>query len=173
MPPAPEIRDAFRCVGITEILRKMKAHHRSQSHGHIRIAGKIKVNLHAKRQNPQPHHQNGTLGIRNARNLCPQSARGIGNQHLLAQTHGKQKHSPGKSGEVLSPLPQFLCDGVIPHDRPGDQLGKHGDIGSEINDILLWSGLFPVYIDSIRHGLKRIKGNTDRKRQPRQGKRNP
>ena len=149
MPPAPEIGDALRRIGIPEILREMKAHHRAQPHGHIRITGKIKVDLHAERQNPHPHHQDGPLCIRNTRNLRPQRSYGIGDQYLLSQAHGKQKDSPGKSGKVLSPLPQFLCNGVIPHDWSRDQLGKHGNIGAKIDDILLRAGLLPVDVDRV------------------------
>ena len=55
---------------------------------------------------------------------------------------------------------------MIADDGPCNQLRKHGNIGSESNQVLLRLRLSPVYVNGIRHGLKSVERNSHRKRQP-------
>ena len=45
VPAAPKLRDTFGQVGIVEILNKMKAQNPAQANGHIRITGKIEIDV--------------------------------------------------------------------------------------------------------------------------------
>ena len=48
MPTPPKLRNAFRDIGIIKVLKEVKAKHPPQADRHIRIAGKIEINLERK-----------------------------------------------------------------------------------------------------------------------------
>ena len=54
MPPPPEIRNAFRTVGIVKIGPEFKAQHFPKADGHIGIAAEIKINLKSIGQHAKP-----------------------------------------------------------------------------------------------------------------------
>lgn len=58
---------------------------------------------------------------------------------------------------------------LVLDDRTRDQLGKQGHKGAKIDDIFLYSGIPPVYVDGIAHGLKGVKGDADGQAQPQLG----
>ena len=45
MPAPPKFRNGAGNIGIVEVLQKLKAKHPPKAAGHIRITGKIKVDL--------------------------------------------------------------------------------------------------------------------------------
>ena len=45
MPSAPEFTDTLRHIRIIEIFREMETEHLTQTDRHIRITGKIKIDL--------------------------------------------------------------------------------------------------------------------------------
>ncbi len=45
MPSAPELGDTLTDIGIVEVLEELKAEHVAQTARHIRVAGKVKVDL--------------------------------------------------------------------------------------------------------------------------------
>ena len=64
---------------------------------------------------------------------------------------------------------QLVGNGGVTDDRPGNQLGKQGDIGAKIDDVPLGLDLSTVYINGVGHGLEGVKGDANGQRQAQQG----
>ena len=61
-----------------------------------------------------------------------------------------------------------LCgNGLVLHDRSGDELREHGHIAAERYEASLCRYEVAADIDHIAHGLKGVEGNTDGKRDMR------
>src|SRR3569832_155097 len=54
VPPAPEFSDALTDIGLVEILDETKAHHQSETDGHVTIAGEVEVQLRCVCQRSKP-----------------------------------------------------------------------------------------------------------------------
>ena len=54
MPAPPKLRNALRDIGIVKVFKKMEAKHPPQADCHIRITGKIKINLERKGEQTDP-----------------------------------------------------------------------------------------------------------------------
>ena len=57
MPFPPEILDRSRCVRQPEVFNKCKAKHFSKPNRHVRITGKIEINLQHIEKRRQPEHR--------------------------------------------------------------------------------------------------------------------
>ena len=88
---------------MAEIFRKVETEHPSQPHRHIRISGKIKINLHPEGENPQPGHEHRPIRLRHALDLRPQLPHGVCQKHLLCQPHKENPHSRFKFPKALPP----------------------------------------------------------------------
>ena len=88
MPAPPEIRYRSCPIRRIEICRQIKAQHLRNSDCHVRISGKIKINL--KRIGK---HDNQTVYVRAVREqrivLCHRRSKRIGQNDLLEQAAGK------------------------------------------------------------------------------------
>ncbi len=47
------------------------------------------------------------------------------------------------------------------HDGPGDELGEHGHVHPEVQEVPLHLSLAPVHIDGVGHGLEGVEGDAD------------
>lgn len=54
VPAPPEVHDARGFVGGVEVFRQAQAQHKAQTQGHIRIAGKVKIELKGIAERAQP-----------------------------------------------------------------------------------------------------------------------
>ena len=61
MLATPEFRCGFGYVRIIEIFFKLKAEHFSQADCHVRISGKVKINLEGESGNGKPCTENGQI----------------------------------------------------------------------------------------------------------------
>ena len=168
MPAPPKLRGAAGDQRIIKVFQKTESQHPPQSDGHIRIAGKIKINLQRKCDGRQPCQQNRLLPA--ALQGSSKSPQLVGQQHFF----GKAQH------KARQPLSQILCRGVtlrqrslhiaVAHNRSGNQLGEHGNIGRQPEKGALRRHRAAVYIHSITQGLKGVKtdANGQRNRQQSQ-----
>ena len=59
VPAPPEIGDGIGQIGVVEILFIAEAHHQAHADGHIRIGGKVQINLQGVGKAAQPQGQGG------------------------------------------------------------------------------------------------------------------
>ena len=167
MPPPPEFRDAFRAVGIVEILRETEAEHPSQADGHVGIPGKIEVNVQHKGKGVQPgkhHRRGGALPVK-----ISQQCQIVRQNHLF----GKADHKPPQTqADVLQAvLSRFQLPGYVPvaDNRPGNQLREQSHIGSKGNEIPLRLHLPPVHVHGVAQALEGIKADAHGQSQLQKG----
>ena len=60
----------------------------------------------------------------------------------------------------MGPILKLRGNIRIPDNRPGDQLGKHRDIGREMNQVFL-RGFSPIHVHSIADDLEGIEADPD------------
>ena len=162
MPPSPEFRDALRFIRIAEIFRNRKAKDRHQSDRHIRVTGKIKINLKHKCQYSKPCGNSRQLRRIIPGHSLKDHSRLIGKQYFFSKSAHKPHDAVTDTFDITFALPKLHRDIRKTHDRPCDQLRKCRNISSKIDRISLSFCLSTVNIDRVGHGLKRIKRNTDR-----------
>ena len=167
MPAPPEFRDALRDVRIIEVLQKLKAEHPPETDGHIRVAGKIKVELERKGERAEP--RSGKAQLRSSGIDIPERADVVGEQYLLPETNGKPLHAGGKLFGAETPRAKLGGHVLIPDDRPGDQLWEERDKCAEADKVFLFLRVASVNVDRIGHRLERVEGNADRQREPERG----
>ena len=167
MPAPPKLGDAFGNIGIVEIPGESEAEDPSQPHRHIAVTGKVKVDMQGKGDGIEPVKQHTFLpGVpENAAQL----PKGIGDEHLFAQADEKMECAGGHILPAFLPVLQLPGDVHIADNGAGDELGKQGNIGTEIDDISLGFGVPPVHIHRIADGLKGIKADANGQRQLQKG----
>ena len=62
---------------------------------------------------------------------------------------------------MQSRLIDLVAQVLVLDDGAGDELGKQGDEGAEIDDVPLRPGVSPVHIDGVAHGLEGVEGDAD------------
>ena len=160
MPAPPEFRNAARAIGMVEVFEEVKAEHFSQTDRHIRVAGKVKIDLKGKCDDPKPRRNYGQFAV--AGNGAPQKPDIIGKQNFLSQSADEALDTFTEFVKGVGALVNLVDNGLIAHDRSGNKLRKQGDICPKGNDIFLYLGIAPIDIYRVAHRLEGIKGNTDR-----------
>ena len=161
MPSAPKLADAAGNIGIIEVLFIGKSHHAAETDRHIRIGGKIEIDL-------EHIHGRGKPGARNRKLSAPRQqfldhlAAEVCKQHLLAQADGKPAHAVRKIRHADAAIGKLRLDIGILHDRARDQLRETGDIQKQQKRIILHRGLAAIHIDRIGQNLEGVKADADR-----------
>ncbi len=145
-----------------EVFREVKAKHVSQTDRHIGISAEVIIDLECKCDDAQPRSHDRLLTVRQHGDLFIDLADIVGKQYFFCQTAQESAYSFGELCRADGTAVQLLVDIRIAHDRSGDQLGEHGDIGTEAHQALLGICLFSVQIDRIGHRLECIKADADR-----------
>ena len=157
MPAAPEIIDGAGNVGVVEVLQEMEAKHAPQADGHVRIAGKIKVDLQRVGSHPQPGRGGGKVA--QGEDVIRDQAHIVRQQHLLPKAEDEARH-PLHHVPAALPAPVDLPrHRLIAHDGAGDQLGKEGYVEPEIQHVMLHGGPAPVDIQHVGHDLEGEEGD--------------
>ena len=93
VPAPPEIHDARGLVRRVEVFRQAKAEHEAKADGHIRIAGKVEVELEGIAERSQP-----CLGPADGKGLFRRIEHGVGvygqpvgQQHFFGKTNGEKR----------------------------------------------------------------------------------
>src|SRR5690606_6911763 len=81
VPPTPELGDALADIGLVEVLVKTEPHHQPQANGHVRIPGKVEVQLRGVGQNAQPGV--GGTGARQGKCAVCQGGDGVCDKDFL------------------------------------------------------------------------------------------
>ena len=169
MPPPPELGDGTGDIGIVEVAHELKAQHPAQAHGHIGIAGEVKVELKRKGRHAQPGPGGGELCRRQGLIGIPQQSQIVGQQDLFGQAHHKDLHAGGelfrRMGTVVDLIPQVL----VFDNGARDELWKQGDERTEVDEIFLYPGVAAVHVDGIAHGLEGVEGDADGQAQTQPG----
>lgn len=165
MPAPPEIRDRARDVGVIEVLKEIKAEHFAKTDRHVRIAAEVKIDLEGIAQDAQPGGQNTALAERKGVDCLEDLSAAVGQQYFLGQAAHEADHALVEFVDALFPVLQHIGNIPVTDDRTGDQLRKHGDIGTEIDDGSLRIGIVTVQIDRIGHRLEGIETDADRQTQ--------
>jgi len=75
---------------------------------------------------------------------------GVGDEDLLGRAPGEPWES---QGEVVETIPvrvrELVRDLVVTHDRAGDQLREHRDVGDELKGALLRAATVPVHVHHV------------------------
>ena len=161
MPPPPELGDAFGDIGVVEVGQELKAQHPPQAHGHVGVAGEIEINLEGEGQHPQPGPGHRQLRQGHGLVAVPQGPHVVGNEQLLSKAHHEDLHPGGKFVRRAGPLVDLIPQVLVLDDGSGDELGEEGDKGAEVEDVPLGTGISPVDVDGVAHGLEGVEGDTD------------
>ena len=161
MPPAPELGDAGGGVGQIEVGRALKAHHQAQTVAHLRIAGKIEVELEGIGKNPQPGQRQRGVGQTNPSDpddILPQSGNGIRQDDLFR--HSKDKHlgallGPGQ-GAASCGVMERLGHFPIFDNGANNELGIHQNIRRKRHHAALRFYLAGIDVGKIADELEGI-----------------
>ena len=161
MPPPPELGDAAGDIGIAEVRGKLKAQHPAKAGGHIGIAGEVEVNLEREGDDAQPGPGHRELVQGEGLIPLPQQPHVVGQQDLFPHAHHEDLHAGGELLRRAVPLVDLVPQVLVFQNGTGDELGKQGDKGAEVDDGVLGPGISAVYVDGIAHGLEGVKGDAD------------
>ena len=161
MPAPPKFPDGLGYIGIVEIFRKMKSKHPAKTNGHIRIPGKVIINLQGICQGPEPGQRSRQVMGRNRKEIVRTLAQDIGNQRLFGQSDNKTADTDGQVRAIGAPFMQPFCYIMVTDNGSGDELGKKRDIQGYVNGILLHLNFAAIQVNHIGHGLEGKKGNTN------------
>ena len=142
---------------MVKILQETEAEHMPEADGHIRITGKVKINLESIGRDPDPGCQDRHIARIHHTDLVPQNPRLIGQKNLFAQPDHKAVDALGEFLHALFPGAQLRVDGPVLDDRPRNQLGEHGHISPVGYYIFLDGSIRPVYVNDIGDCLECVK----------------
>ncbi len=160
VPAAPEFGGASGNIGIVEVFREFESEHFSQTDGHVRVAGEIKINLQRVRQRAEPGGGHGE-GHAGAENVIRHLRHIVGNQNLLRQAIDEALHAVAKVRQRLPAVHDLLLDGVVADDRAGDELREERDVEAHIPHTLLRLRLAVVNVKEIGQELEGEERNPD------------
>ena len=147
MPPAPEFRNTFGHVGIIKIFQEVETKHSAKTDGHIRIAGKIKIDIQRECDGVHPVKQDGRFAA--FPEQLHQQSKVIRQDHLFAEAHQETAQTAGHVFPAVGTAFQFPGHVHIADNGASNQLGKQGHIGAEGDGVFLGLGITSVDVDGI------------------------
>src|ERR1700686_4786434 len=132
MPSPPEIDDVRGLVWRVEIDRKLQSEHAGEAERHVRVAGKVEIELQRISERGGPcgkEAERMSLGD-GGKPFIGIEAELVGQHDLLRETEQEEGNAIGEQVELegeqarLAKLRQQL---VVVDDRPGDDGGEEGD----------------------------------------------
>ena len=170
MPAPPELRDAAGEEGVAEVFREMKAKDPAKAHGHIAVAGEVEVNLQGAGHGVEPCKQHRGLG--GLQKGGHQLIQHVGDQDLFPKSYHEASCAGGSVRQRVAAAGQLRGNVCIADDGPGNELGEHGHIGGQLQQIPLGRHRTTVDIDDVAEHLKGIEADADGQGdlQGRQGK---
>ena len=139
----------------------MESEHTPKPDRHIRVAGKVEIDLECVGDRSHPAEQHGLLILRRIECHVRNVSAGIGKDHLFGKTGGETHRACGKIIPGFFPVRQFRCDGIVPHDRARDQLGEQSNIQPHFQRIFFGLHFAPVHIHHIGKRLEGVETDPD------------
>ena len=170
MPAPPELRDAAGEEGVAEVFREMKAKDPAEAHGHIAVTGEVEVNLQGAGHGVEPCKQHRGLG--GLQKGGHQLIQHVGDKDLFPKPHHEASCAGGSVRQRVAAAGQLRGNVCIADDGPGDELGEHGHIGGQLQQVPLGRHRATVDIDDVAEHLKGVEADADGQGdlQSRQGK---
>ena len=162
MPASPEIRDGAGQVGIPEILRNLEPEHPPQPDRHVRVSGKIEIDLKRVAGHPQPRDGYGEVFHWQGEDGVGRNGQRVRDDHLLAETDDETTNSQHRlsSGEgALCQLPGNLR---VADDGAGHQLREQRDVEGQIGESALHLAGATGYVKQVGNGLEGEERDADR-----------
>ena len=128
MPPAPKVGEARRQVWSIKVLRKAKAEHPGESDRHVRVAGKVVIDLCGVGDDSKP----GELGRERlsleGKDLIGGVPNHVSDEHLFGESNREEGESVKDIVAAERARTELLLDLVVADDRPSDELRKEEDV---------------------------------------------
>jgi len=154
MPPPPKISEISGDIGSIEIFEEFEAHHPPQADGHIRISGKVKVNLESIGDGAEPGVRSSEVEITEIEDTIGRESHRIGDEHLLAKAETKAIDPGKKFFTRMYSRCELSGDIMITDDRTGDELGEESHVESKIDETLCRLHLSTVHVYDVADLLK-------------------
>ena len=162
MPPPPEFGNARGAIGHLEVLHELESHHSRGTDGHIRVAGKITIDLDGITQSALEKRESIKL-VGRGKYQINLSGYLVGNDELFDSANSELKKATFKSERVSAHFVRKLRQQVFGAiDRSGQELREKGDKQEEIGWSMARFYISPIRLDRIGHALKCEKRNTGR-----------
>lgn len=145
---------------MVKVFRELKAKHAPQADSHVGIAGEIIIDLQRVADAAQPG-QGGGQTVPRAESGVGDQGQLIAQQHLLAKPGEKAAYTGGKQSPALPGGLQLVGHRFVLDDRPGDQLGKKGDVQADGQKAALGLLSAAGNVDDVAQRLKGEEGNAD------------
>ena len=135
MPTAVIIDDAVGLERREEIDRQFKAEHSGEAKSHVRIAGKIEIELRhiGQRTDPRLHRMNFSTDMRRAENDIDRGRKIVGDDHFLEHADRDERQAHCKVDRVQAEKPLRLdlrIELAEIGDRSDDELREEADEGA-------------------------------------------
>ena len=162
MPSLPKFGNRLGNIGIIKVFQKTETKHPPQTDSHVRVTGKVKIQLNGISDNSQPGITETKRFRLLGKNTVNHDGQRIGDQNLFGQTDDKTLQTDNNVGKGNRTLVNLFADVVILDNRSRHQLRKQYDIQSQLVNVFLRLNLAAVNVYQIRNGLKGIKRNAYR-----------
>ncbi len=166
MPSAPEIGDTRRQIRTLKVFVQRDAKNLSRTRCNIYAAGKIAINLYAI---PQRSHCDITAAqrFRKAKNIIHHHRNSVGNDHFFERAPKHKLHTEfhPRIGKFIR-AEQLLRKRIETPNRSLYDLREKRYEQRQLCQIPLRLHLFPINVNQVTHGLKRIKRNAQRQKKP-------
>ena len=167
VPSPPEVRDGIAAIRMVEVFLEMETQAAADADGHIRIAGKIEIDLQGESQQADPGTGRRKRGQVAGEKLVGHLGKLVGQDHFLAQADDEAETAVGHVLPGDLPLVDFPGNGPVAHDRTGNQLREHRDVQQQVAEAFLRLAFLPVHIHQVGNGLEGVETDADGKCQLR------
>ena len=173
MPPAPELGHRVGDIWIVKVFRIVEAEHPAHTNCHIRVGGKVVVQLQRIQQSAKPRACRRQAMQRGIQILPDQSTRNIGDHDLLAQTDAEAGDALAEilhGGGTVFNFSRYIA---VTDNRACHQLMIAGQVHQIAIEAALCRHRSPIDIHHIADSLEGVERNADGQRNPWNRQRQP
>ena len=165
VPPAPEVGDRRGDVRVVEVLVEREPEHAAEADGHVRVPGKVEVDLQRVAGDAGPRGQRTEGPDVHRLDARVHGAERIRQHQLFGKADDEAGHSAGVFVPALFASGQLSLDVPVLDDGARDELREQRDVQCEGQEDLLDADLAGVQVDDVREDLERVERDADRQRQ--------
>jgi hypothetical protein len=159
VPTPPELGDGSRLVGRVEVLDQHEAEHQRQAHGHVRIAGKIEVDLKGVTNQPEPSVVK-VFGAPCKRRVRDVSHR-VGEQDFFGHAERQKRDATREFFERVLTHAHLLLERGVANDRARDQIWKKRLEAHVVGEAPHRPRVTAIHVDRVAHRLERVERDAD------------